>query len=155
MITTSKIKWLGSIILASILLVVALMGGNWGTIYSASAEVTAAPQVSYISPSFIRVGSPDTLVTIHGSNFGNLSNTRVRLIGSGVNLLLTPVTVSSNKITVIIPSYLLTVHHLYFLRVEVTSGGTVPIIQTSNWVPLIVYPPIFYYLPIVHKSDIH
>ena len=43
MLATSKIKWFGSIILAGTLLVLALMGGKWGTIYSASASVNVAP----------------------------------------------------------------------------------------------------------------
>ena len=51
MLATSKIKWFGSIILAGILLVLALMGGNWGTNYSASASVNAAPVINSIQPS--------------------------------------------------------------------------------------------------------
>jgi TRAP-type C4-dicarboxylate transport system permease small subunit len=43
MLTTSKVKWFGSILLASILLILALIGGKWGTDYSASASVNATP----------------------------------------------------------------------------------------------------------------
>ena len=67
--TTSKLKWFGTIILAGILLGLGLIGGTWGTDYSASASVNAPPIIEYIIPEVVPYGSPDIRMIIHGFNF--------------------------------------------------------------------------------------
>jgi hypothetical protein len=151
MLTTSKIKWFGSIILAGILLALALMGGKWGTTYSVSASVNVAPVIDSIDPSAVPAGSPDTLLLINGSNFGTLADTKVRLTGSSIVQLLTPIEISPNQISVIIPAALLAVPQVYTLEVIVYIGGTVPGEEISNSVRFTVYSP-FNYLPIIYKD---
>lgn len=157
MLATSKIKWFGSIILAGILLALALMGGNWGTNYTASASVNAAPFIESIYPSVVPAGSPDTTMIISGANFGNTTDTRVRLTGVGVDLLLTPLQVIPDGISVSIMANLLVVPNLYIVTVVKTTSGTVPTIpfppgmEVSNPVPFTVYEPLFTYLPLIYK----
>src|SRR4030042_5016590 len=115
MFATSKMKVLGSIILAGPFLVLAVLGGNWGTSYSASASVAAAPYIASIIPSAVPAGSPETTIIISGSNFGNLNDTRVRLSGIGIDELLTPTSVIQGGISVRIPAALLTQPNLYIL----------------------------------------
>ena len=52
MSVTSKIKWLASIVLAAVLLTLALMGGKWGTSYTANAGVYVAPIIDVIRPNW-------------------------------------------------------------------------------------------------------
>jgi hypothetical protein len=149
MLATSKIKWFGSIILAGILLVMALMGGNWGNAYSVNASVNAAPFIYSIVPSHIRVGSPDTLLEINGANFGNMTDTQVRLTAGGVDVLLTRISVSSTRIIVIIPAYLLGALNQYTITVIKTTSGTIPEISNPKTLQVVLY--LYYYLPIMYK----
>jgi hypothetical protein len=150
MLATPKIKWFVSIILAATLLVLALIGGKWGTTYTASANVYAAPFITSIVPSTVPAGSPAILLVINGSNFGNVTDTRVRLRGSGVDELFIPATITQGRITVAIRADLLDVPIAYILTVEKTIGGTIPGVEISNPVPFTVFEPLFYYLPIVY-----
>ena len=157
MLATSKIKWFGSIILAGIFLVLALIGGNWGTSYSASASIAAAPIITSIRPSTVPAGSGNTIIIITGSNFGNLvTPIQVRLTMVGIDRLLTPLQVVPNGISVIIPADMLTVPALYTLTVLKSNFGTIPTIPTppdveiSNPLPFMVYRDAFYH-PIINR----
>jgi hypothetical protein len=94
MVATSRFKWFGSIVLASFLLIQAVIGGKWGTDYSASAGVYAAPFIESIIPTAVLAGSPDRLVLIIGSDFGSMDDTRVRLTGTEVDVLLVPLAIN-------------------------------------------------------------
>jgi hypothetical protein len=159
----SKIKWFASIIMAGTLLFLALMGGNWGTSYSASASVYVAPFIASMDPSAVLAGSANTPLIINGSNFGTGTDTRVRLAGDGIDLLLIPLEITSDQIRVIVPAYLLVEPIIYTLTVIKSIGGTIPTIPTipnppgeeiSNPVPFTVYGP-FTYLPIITKNATH
>jgi hypothetical protein len=157
MLATSKIKWFGSIILAGILLVLALIGGNWGTSYSANASVAAAPIITSIRPPAVLAGSGNTIIIISGSNFGSLiTPIQVRLTMLGIDRLLTPLQVLPNGISVIIPADLLTVPAVYTLTVLKSNLGTIPTIPTppdveiSNPLPFMVYKEAFYH-PIIFR----
>jgi len=160
MFTTSKFKWIGSIILAGTLLVLAIFGGTWGTSYAADASVNVAPVISYIDPFAVPVGSPDTIIEIWGSNFGTTTDTRVRLTGGGFDELYPPDEISTGRIVVTIPALLLDQPTLYILTVIKSKSGTIPTIPTipnppddeiSNPVPFTVYGPDTY-LPIIQKN---
>ncbi len=157
MLATSKFKWFGSIILAGIVLVLALTGGEWGTSYSANASVNVAPFIDNIVPSAVPAGSPTKLLVINGSNFGNVIDTRVRLMGTVDDQLFTPVTIGQGRITVNIPADLLDVPIVYSLTVVKDPSGTIPTIpippgtEISNPVPFTVYEPIYYYFPLLFR----
>jgi len=156
MLATTKIKWFGTIILAGILLVLAMMGGNWGTDYTANASVNVAPIITAISPSSVPAGSPNTWLTIWGSNFGNLDDTRVRLTtGVGFDQLIDLRDIRQDRIIVIIPAYLLVDPTLYTLTVVKSTPGTVPVLpitpydEESNPVPFTVYETLVLYFPLM------
>ena len=157
MLTASKIKWFGSLTLAGILLVLALLGGNWGTNYSASANVNATPVIDYIQPSAVPAGSPDRVMIIFGSNFGNLQDTTVRLVGGGIDKTIDPMVVTPNGISVQITADLLDVPTIYQVTVIWSDFNTVPTVPVtphdfeSNPVPFTVYEGKFIYLPIVYN----
>ena len=161
MLATSKIKWFGSLILAGTLLVLAFMGGNWGTNYSASASVYATPHIDYIQPSEVPAGSPARVVIIAGSNFGNSQNTTVRLVGVGVDKTLTTIVVTPNGISAQITADLLVAPTIYQVTVIWSPNNTVPTIPIypgdleSNPVPFTVYQGHILYLPIVSKNATH
>jgi hypothetical protein len=154
---TSKIKWVGSIVLAGTLLVMALLGGNWGTNYSASASALALPHIDSIIPSAVPAGSPDTIMIIIGSNFGNVNDTAVRLKGITIDEIILPQQVLPNGISVNIPSTYLTDPALYIVTVvksTLPSIPTVPITpwdQESNQVSFSVFAAQFIHLPFIHK----
>jgi hypothetical protein len=158
MFTTPKIKWFGSIVLAGTLLVVALMGGKWGTTYSASASVNVAPVIVSIDPSAVPAGSPDTTMIIIGSNFGDMTDTRVRLTGIGVDLLIEPLEVLPDGLSVIIPDTLLTAPTLYIITVVKSTPHSIPTIPITPWdeesnpVPFFVYGVSNLHLPIIFNN---
>lgn len=159
MLATSKSKWLGSIILAGTLLALALMGWNWGTSYAADNSVNVAPTITSIIPSAIRVGSPDTVVIVIGTEFGDIGDTRVRLVGNGVDQIIEDtLQVITNGISVRIPATLLTVPATYTLTVIKSNKHTIPTIpiwppfdEVSNSITLTVYTPVFTYLPCIKR----
>jgi hypothetical protein len=161
MVATSKIKWLGSIILAGTLLVLALLGGKWGTTYSAKADVCEAPVINSISPSSIPTGSPDTTMVITGSQFGNMTDTRVRLTGIGFDQAFVPLQVLPEGISVIIPNTNLVDPIMYLVTVIKSCPGTIPTIPItpydleSNPVPFFVIGASFIHLPIITNNATH
>lgn len=152
MLAISKNKWLGTIFLAGVLLVLAVVGGKWGTNYTANASVNVAPIIDYIDPSRVPEGSPNTILLINGANFGGLTDTYVRLTGIGVDVLLAPVAISPTAINVLIPAYLLAAPNLYTITVIKVSGGTVPIEEPSNPVDFTVYEVLEYFFPIIYRQ---
>jgi hypothetical protein len=160
MFTTSKIKWFGTVIVAGILLLLAMLGGKWGTSYAADASINAAPYIDNIVPSAVPAGSPYIIMIISGGNFGTLADTRVRLKADedGYDDLLLPLQVLPDGISVIISTDLLVVPKLYTVTVVKSTSGTVPTIPTippwdevSNPVPFTVFEPTGIYLPIISK----
>ena len=160
MAATSRFKWFGSIVLAGFLLILALMGGKWGTDYSASAGVYVAPFIESIVPSAVPAGSPDTFVVISGSDFGTVDDTRVRLTGTGVDVLFVPEGISPDQISITITDTLLIEPQQYILTVLKSISGTIPTIpfppdvEISNPVPFTVYS-LSQYLPIINKIPTH
>jgi hypothetical protein len=153
-----RTKWLGSIILASVLLALAFMGGKWGTNYSASAGVNADPVINYIQPSAVPAGSPATVMIIAGSNFGDQINTKTAVRLSGVVKPINPMVVTPNGISVLIPANLLGVPTVYLVTVIRSDNNTIPTIpiqpgdHESNAVPFKVYQAQFIYLPIIIRN---
>lgn len=161
MSATPKIKWFGTIIVAGILLVLAVMGGKWGTTYSANAGVNVAPHIDSINPFAVPAGSPETTLIITGSNFVEEGKTVwVRLKGSVIDRILTPESVLPTGISVKIPADLLVSPNVYILTVLKYTGTTMPTIPTipppnweiSNEVPFTVFNPIYYYYPLIFKG---
>ena len=162
MFAPSKIKWLGSIALAGVLLTLAFFGGTWGTNYSARASVNIAPIIESLTPASVLAGSPDTVVIISGSNFGDIGNTRVRLQGNGVDIMVEPLEVLPDGISVIISDTLLVDPTLYIVTVVTSNADTVPIIpiqppwdEESNQVPFFVYGASYILLPIINNNATH
>jgi len=155
MFAPSKIKWLGSLILAGTLLVLAFMGGNWGTNYSASASVNADPHIDYIQPSAVPAGSPDRVMIIFGSGFGNNDDTSVRLLGGGIDETIDPIAVLPNGISVKITADLLDLPTVYLVTVLWSDYNTVPTVPVtphdheSNPVPFTVFEGKLIHLPII------
>lgn len=158
MLTKPRFRWLISLILGGVLLLMALMGGNWGSDYSARASIDANPVIDYIVPSLIPAGSPDTVIIIGGSNFGNIYNTRVRIKGDSQDKMLKPKYIISTGISVNITDTLMVNPTVYELRVYRSDYYTIPSIPTfpewdksSNPVNLTVYEPIPVFLPIIKR----
>jgi hypothetical protein len=157
MFTTSRIKWIGTIILAGLLLIVALLGGKWGSSYSASAHVYTTPNIYSIIPVFVPEESPDTPMTISGNNFGSMDVTRV-WISKGCFAPtpgcfpeeLDPSAVSPTQVSVTIPASYLVSPAIYWLQVVVYVGETVPFGNYSNPALFIVGHPD-HYLPLIQK----
>jgi hypothetical protein len=159
MYSSMKLKWFVSITLAGILLVLGLMGGNWGITYAANDKVNAAPIIDRIQPSAVRVGSPYIVMIIHGENFMNDGFTRVKLTATGFEEMLeSPQQVLPDGIGQVILPDLLDEPKLYTLTVVHSTANTVPTIpivpikdEESNPVLFSVYVPQYAYLSIIHK----
>lgn len=158
MITSSKVKWFGTILLAGIFLILALLGGKWGTSYSASASVNPDPIIQYISPVLARIGSPDTPMDIYGLNFEPIEDTKVWISNNCVVIPqvfcdtreLTPINISPTHISVIIPADMLQAPTIWIVQVVIYVGQTVPGGNYSNPALFGVWSPDTY-LPIMHK----
>ena len=160
MLKTSKTKWFACISLASIFLVLALIGGNWGTDYSARASVDLSPHISYIDPSGVLAGAPETVLIIAGSGFGTVNDTAVRISGPGYDQMISPMYIIPTGMSIKIPSYLLALPNTLSLTVYVSTAPkpTIPTIPTwpgydnpSNTVEFIVYPVVSSFLPIITR----
>jgi hypothetical protein len=158
MFTISKIKWIGSLSLAGIVLLLALLGGNWGTDYTASASANLAPHIDYIDPQGVPAGSGDIVMIISGSNFGNMNDTAVRLTSGGYDVMHPPLFVSSTGISLNISHTLLAFPTTYDVTVYTSSKPTIPtlpIVPTydtpSNTVHFLVYSPESSFLPIIAR----
>jgi len=154
MLVTAKIKWFGSIILAGTLLVLALMGGNWGTNYIASASVDVAPIITSIFPASVPAGSPTRVLIIWGSNFVEQDKTiQVRLTtGFGFDQSFTPAEIRPGRIYVILPASLFVDPTLYTLTVVKSNPATLPIVEESNPLPFTVYKTLYLYFPIMQND---
>ncbi|OGO14581.1 MAG: hypothetical protein A2032_04470 [Chloroflexi bacterium RBG_19FT_COMBO_49_13] len=158
MSATNKIKWSGSIILAGTLLVLAMMGGTWGTTYAADPGLNAAPIIDSIDPTGTYARSPDRLIYIYGANFGNQSNTRVRITGIGVDQIARPEDYSPGRIIVVITDTLLiepTYYNITVVKSTLPSIPTIPLEpewdQESNQVIFTVYEGKTNYLPFISR----
>jgi hypothetical protein len=157
MLSTVKIKWLGSLFLAGIMLVSALMGGNWGSINAADASVNIAAIVERIQPSAVHVGSQYIVMIIYGDNFVNDDYTRVRLTAPGFDKILEPPQqILPDGISQVIPASLLVEPKVYSLTVVHSTAQTVPTIpivppqdEESNPVPFVVFVPHYVNLPML------
>ncbi len=111
------------------------------------------------NPFAVQAGSPYIVVVITGGNFGTDRNSvRVRLIGDGVDVMVEPIVVLLDGISLAIDAPYLELPRLYTLTVVKSTKQTVPTIPTippvdeaSNPIPLVVYEPLFLYLPVINK----
>jgi hypothetical protein len=151
MLTRSKMKWMGTILVAGIALALALMGGKWGTSYAADAGVNIPPTITKLIPNAAPVGAPNKYITITGSGFGTIANTAVRVKGTTIDEYLTPLTVLPDGLIVLFPPSLFTHETVYLVTVVLYSGTipTIPPFEESNPLPFTVYTPKNIYLPIV------
>ncbi len=160
MLTTTKIKWLGSITLAGIFVILALIGGDWGTTYTANASVNANPTITSILPSKVPVRSPNKVVVIYGSIEGTEDDTAVRFTGNGYDQMLHPPEVYPDGLSVTVTDTLMTVPTVYTVTV-VTSGReeghTIPELPiwpfdlVSNVLTFTVFQADEYFLPIINR----
>ena len=159
MSTTSKTKWVASIIVCGILLILSLMGGKWGTTYAANDIADDVPHIDFIAPDKILAGPSDKTIFISGSNFGNNSDTAVRVTGNGTDQILPGGLIYPNSIWVSISSSLLVNPITYNITVVVSYGEppsipTIPITpwdEESNPVPLTVIEGYHLYSPLIFK----
>jgi hypothetical protein len=159
MFLKSSKTWLGTIALASILMMLAIFGGNWGTSYAKPSEPAAAPVITSIDPKYVHVTSGNTLMVIRGTNLGTQDVTRVRFYqwDSSVVYELVPQHVQSELIVVEIPGNMTDQPHKYNVMVVVySSTPTVPTLptipgQNSNLAVFSAFEPIYYYLPCIHR----
>lgn len=148
-------------ILAGVLLTLALMGGKWGTRYSANASVVVAPHIESIVPSLVPAGSPDTTLIIIGSNFGDKSDTRVRLTGVGVDKILEPIDIVPDGMSVLITDTLLVDPTFYIITVVKSNKPSIPTIPITPWdeesnpAAFFVYGASYIHLPIITKNATH
>ncbi len=162
MFAASKIKWFGSVILAGTLLVVALFGGKWGTVYTAEAGDCPAPNIVTLTPSSVPAGSPDTTLIITGSNFGDITDTRARISGVGVDALLPTLVVLPDGLSATITDTLLVAPAWFLVTVVKSCPHTVPILPidpawdvTSNPLTFSVYGASQILLPIITNNALH
>jgi hypothetical protein len=160
MLTSYKLKWLGSITLSSVILVMALLGGDWGTNYTANASVNANPIIYLVQPSKVPARSPDRVIIISGLNFGTTADTGVRLTGDGFDNILYPITVEPNALSVTVEDIYLTVPTAYTLTVVISGrpeGHTLPELPLwpfdlqSNPLSFSVFQAEEYFLPIIKR----
>ncbi len=160
MISTARVKWLVSILLAACVLVLALLGGKWGTSYAAENSLALAPHIDRIQPAAVRVGSPDVVMIVTGSGFEINKNPRVRLTTPLTDVVLAaPLQILPNALSQLIPGSYFTEPITYTLTVVQSNPGTVPTIpidpdydEVSNPVPFKVYEPLLIYISLVHKN---
>jgi hypothetical protein len=156
MLTTTKIKWLGCIIIAGVLVMLALIGGNWGKDYTANAQVENDPIIYAVLPPRVPVRSPDRVIVVAGLYFGTITDTWVRLNGNGVDVVLRPISIESDGVSVIVTDTLMTEPVVYNLTVVRSIPGTIPKgpfdplwdVQ-SNVLDFTVFQAEEYFLPII------
>lgn len=161
----SKGKWIGSLILASILLILAMIGGTWGTTYAAEVNQELTPVITSITPFEIEVGrTTDVIMRVHGYNFEDenlsLEHTSVRLSDGGTDMILEVYNNQkfSTDIYVRISASLFTVPNIFYITVVKSTVGTTPTVPilpaydlVSNAVPFNVYQVQPKYIPVVFK----
>jgi hypothetical protein len=159
MTTTMKYKWIVSLALGGVLLVVAMMYGNGQTTYAADPGLNAAPVIDQIFPNQVKAGSGDTAMIISGSNFGTTEDfIRIWLADTGNDYKIAPITVIDTGISLVITDTLLVNPVVYTLKVVKSNGLSVPMVppwipydQVSNALDFVVYAPEYIYLPIINK----
>ena len=160
MTPVSKTKWILSIILGGILLVLGLAGGSWQITYAADgAAVNADPIINFIYPNKVPAGSDNVMMVIAGENFGYVEDfIRVWVQDQTYNYTITPVNVIDTGIGVIITDTLLVSPNLYTIRVVKSNGQSIPTIppnpiydQVSNAVDFLVYQPRYIFMPLITK----
>ncbi len=163
MFTSSKTKWLASIVLAAVLLALTLLGGNWGITDVSGSVLAPDPVITSITPDQIAVDSPNTTIVIQGNYFGpsNIDSTSVRITGNGIDKTFPPDAIiyhDLNNIYVnVVSSYFLdpTTYEISVIRSDVNTIPTLPTFPgvdfESSPEPLTVYIPQFIYLPISLK----
>jgi hypothetical protein len=159
MSTGTKYRWIVSLSLGGILLVLAVIGGNWQTSYAADPGLNAAPAIDYIEPDRVKVGSSDTPMIIWGSDFGTSEDFIRVWIHDPINdYSVTPYNVGVNYISLVVTDTLLTSPITYTIKVVKSNGQSIPTIppnliydQVSNAVNFWVYAPQYIYLPITSK----
>jgi hypothetical protein len=158
--TSSKYKWIISLIVGGIVLALALMGGKWQFSYAADGGVNAAPHIDHITPSEVPAGSGNVMLIISGANFGESKDfIRVWIKDTEHNYRAAPVSVfGTTSISVVITDTLLVEPNLYSIAVVQSNGYSIPPIppnpiydQVSNFVDFVVYPVKYQYLPISFK----
>ena len=159
MLTASRTKWIASLILGGILVVLALVGGKWQTTYAADAGVNQVPVIDHIYPSKAPAGSDNLVMIIMGSNFGQVEDfIRVWLEDADHNYTAAPIEVIDTALSVVITDTLMVAPDFYSIRVVKSNGLSVPTIppdpiydQVSNAVEFEVYAPLRIFLPVMDK----
>ncbi len=156
MARTTILKWIVGISLAGVLLILGLTGGVWGTTYTADAGIDANPSINAVYPAIVAAGSPDKVIVITGSNFGNKDDTGVRLVANGFDQILRPIAVVQDGLSVNITHTLMTepiVYNLTVVRSDLPSIPTIPIVpiwdHESNVLTFTVIQALNFYLPII------
>ncbi len=157
MSTASKIEWLVSLVIGVIVLVLALVGGKWGTTYASDSQIFIVPSIDHIEPAAIPVGSAYKVIIIFGANY-NQCSIWVRITGPGVDDILEPLQVLPDAISQLIEAKYFTEPRVYSLYVVNSTACTVPIApydpswdEISNAVTLTVYQPVWTFLPLVQR----
>jgi hypothetical protein len=159
MTAPSKYKWLASLILGGILLVLAGMGGKQETTYAAEAGINATPVIYNIYPTKAPVGSANVMMIISGVNFGEVKDfIRVWIKDPTHNYIAVPIQVIDTGLSVMIPDILLVAPDTYTITVVKSNGLSVPTVppdpvydQVSNPATFFVYQPLHGYLPLIRK----
>ena len=159
MSAASKSKWIISIVLGSLLLVLALIGGKWQVSYAADASLNAAPVITNIHPSKVPAGSGNVIMIISGANFGTIEDfIRVLIQDQDHDYLAAPIEVLDMGLSVVITDTLLVDPNLYHITVLKSNGQSVPTNppnptwdQVSNTVDFLVYEVRYGFLPILEK----
>jgi hypothetical protein len=152
MISRPVTKWIVTIILASIIIVAASIGGTWGTSYAKTADDLAKPVVTSIDPLKMPVTGTSSIMVIRGLNFGTMDNTRVRFYQWGGTVYeLSPLFILPDLIIIEMPADMIDKPSKYDVIVIVYE--TTPTIPTLPNIPGESSEPItfsvysFYYLP--------
>jgi len=167
MLTTKKIKWLISLTLASILLVLALIGGDWGKTYAAIDGFFDPPHIDQLFPSGYPVGWHTDWIIISGSNFsgydsegnpfGDTGDTRVRLSGKNYDEMFTPKQIIEDGISIEVDGLFFGQPESYIITVVRSTNRTIPTIPTIDPVDLVSNKVFFQiyettFLPIINKK---
>jgi hypothetical protein len=155
----SKYKWILSLILGGMFLVLAVVGGKWETSYAADAGLTANPEIHNIYPTELPAGSGNVMMIISGANFGETEDfIRVWIKDLTHNYKAAPIQVIDTGLSVIITDTLLVAPNTYTITVVKSNGQSVPTVppdpiydQVSNNAYLWVYQPLYGYLPLITK----
>ncbi len=157
MSTASKLKWLVSMVLGALVLVLALVGGKWGTTYASDSGVLTAPVVDRIVPNKIPVGSQSKVVIIVGANF-NQCSIWPRITDPGLDVILDTLQILPDAISVPLDASYFSEPTVYSVTVVNSIYCTAPVApylpewdEISNAVTLTIFEPVRSFLPIVRR----